>query len=60
MHEAQAYLGQYLPAEVADVVPLLGINDVSSLDGSAAIVRVDGQLSIKYEFRTTVEIVMDG
>ena len=30
------------------------------MDGSAAIVRIDGQLTIKYEFRSTIEVVIEG
>ena len=49
-----------MPAEVADVIPTLGISEVAQIDGSAALVRINGQLSIKYEFRLSIEIVVNG
>ena len=56
----EAYLSRYLPAEVADVIPTLGISEVAQIDGNAALVRINGELSIKYEFRLSIEIVVNG
>ena len=58
--ELAALLSQYLPAEVADVIPTLGIADVIVLDGRAAVANSDGKLSVVYRFRLSIEVVVDG
>lgn len=42
------------------MLPNIGISEVTSIDGLAAIVKVDGQLCCLYEFRLSLEVVIDG
>ena len=42
------------------MLPNIGISEVTSIDGLAAIVKIEGQLCCLYEFRLSLEVVIDG
>ena len=54
-----AFLSQHLPGEVNDVTGI-GLNKVEDIDGDSAFINVDGKRTINYEFRVSIEIVVDG
>ena len=54
------HLAQFLPAEVADQEPTLGISDVNAIDGKVAIANIDDKHTVIYQFRLSIEIVVDG
>ena len=59
IEEIGNYLSQHLPGEVNDFSGI-GVNKVEDIDGDSAFINVDGKRTINYEFRITIEIVVDG
>ena len=59
IEEIGAFLSQHLPGEVNDFCGI-GVNKVEDIDGDSAFINVDGKRTINYEFRITIEIVVDG
>ena len=59
IEEIGAFLSQHLPGEVNDFCGI-GVNKVEDIDGDSAFINVDGKRTINYEFRVSIEIVVDG
>ena len=54
------YLSQYLPAEVAEEIPSLGISELNSIEGRAALVNEGDKIKLMYELSLGMEVVIDG
>ena len=59
IEEIGAFLSQHLPGEVNDTIGI-GVNKVEDIDGDAAFINVGGKRTINYEFRVSIEVVIDG